>query len=81
VPVDESVEKITQALTASHHRDYQVKVLERTGHGMMVMRSDEPQSPAVPMSVAPEYFELLETWLRTHGFCGTDADRTGKAAR
>jgi pimeloyl-ACP methyl ester carboxylesterase len=78
VPVDESVEKITHALRASHHRDYQIKVLDRTGHGMMVMRSDAPQSPAVPMSVAPEYFALLETWLQTHGFCGTDAKAAGK---
>lgn len=69
VPVDESVEKITQALRASHHRDYQIKVLDRTGHGMMVMRSDAPQSPVAPMSVAPEYYTLLETWLRTRGFC------------
>ena len=70
VPVDESVEKISEALRAGGHRDFQVKVLDRIGHGTIVMQKEAPQLPAVPMSVAPEYYALVEEWLRARGFCG-----------
>ena len=70
VPVEESEAKISAVLEESAHPDYLVKVLDRTGHGMSVMKKDEPQKPVEPLSIAPEYFALLEEWLRSRGLCG-----------
>jgi len=67
VPVQESVEKITAALQESGHPDYLVRVLERTGHGSMVMQAEQPQKPVEPMILALEYFALVKEWLSQHG--------------
>ena len=68
VPVEESVRAIRAALAQEGPADCNVAVLERTGHGMMVMDPEAPQRPAVPQSLALEYFALLEDWLSTRGF-------------
>ncbi|MBI4720767.1 MAG: alpha/beta fold hydrolase [Chitinivibrionia bacterium] len=70
IPVEESEAKISAVLKESAHPDYLVKVLERTGHGMSLMNPDEPNKPAEPLSIAPEYFSLIEEWLKGHGMCG-----------
>lgn len=67
VPVDESVAAIDGALEESGHSDYDIEVLERTGHGMLVMDPANPQRPATPYTQASEYFELLKSWLSERG--------------
>jgi len=68
VPVEESAAAINATLKAAGHTDYEVKVLDRTGHGFLVMDPDSPARPLQPMSIAPEYFDLLKAWLSSHGF-------------
>ena len=70
VPVDESTKAISAALAESAHPDYLIKVFERTGHGMLVMNPESPSQPARPLSLALEYFELLEKWLSERGLSG-----------
>lgn len=67
VPVDESVAAIAGTLEESGHREHRIEVLERTGHGMLVMDPDVPQRPATPYTQASEYFDLLQSWLSEHG--------------
>jgi pimeloyl-ACP methyl ester carboxylesterase len=68
VPVDESVAAISGALEESGHPDWLVKVLERTGHGMLVMDPAAPHRPAIPLTQASEYFDLMKSWLSERGF-------------
>ena len=70
VPVEESEEKIAAVLRESGHPDYTVEVLDRAGHGTIMMRKEEPRKQVEPLSIVPEYYSLLEGWLRTRGFCG-----------
>jgi pimeloyl-ACP methyl ester carboxylesterase len=68
VPVEESVNALNAALLREGPDDYNIAVLDRTGHGMLVMNPDAPQSPAIPLTLALEYFALLEDWLSARGF-------------
>ena len=68
VPVEESAAAISATLKAAGHTDYEMKVLDRTGHGVLVMDPGNPARPQQPMRLAPEYFDLLEDWLSSHGF-------------
>lgn len=70
VPVKESTDAIAAALNGAGHPDFRIEVLERTGHGPVVMLPDQPETPAEPVRVALEYFTLLEGWLRDRGFVG-----------
>lgn len=70
VPVDESARAISTTLEECSHPDYLIKVLNRTGHGMLVVSPESPHEPAKPLCLALEYFELLETWLSERGLTG-----------
>jgi len=76
VPVGESETKITAVLREVEHPDYTIKVLDRAGHGMTLMQKDAPQKPVEPLAIVPEYFALLESWLRERGFCGAAGEGT-----
>ncbi|MFH1755555.1 MAG: alpha/beta fold hydrolase [Candidatus Latescibacterota bacterium] len=71
VPVEESEQKISAVLRESGHPDYLVKVLDRTGHGWIIMQKEQPQQPVEPLEIASEYFALLEEWLSRHGLCAS----------
>jgi len=60
------------------HPDYAIEVLDRAGHGTIMMREEEPMKPVDPLSIVPEYFDLLERWLRERGFCGVEAPAGGR---
>jgi pimeloyl-ACP methyl ester carboxylesterase len=70
VPIQESAEGITATLDEAGHPDFRIEVLKCTGHGPVVMLSDQPETPAEPVRVALEYFALLEGWLKDRGFVG-----------
>jgi len=68
VPVEESVVALGSVFAQRGPADFHMAVLERTGHGMLVMDPEAPQNPALPLSLALEYFALLEDWLSARGF-------------
>jgi pimeloyl-ACP methyl ester carboxylesterase len=70
VPVEESEEKIAAVLRESGNPDYTIEVLDRAGHGTIVMNKEDRQKPVEPLSIVPEYFDLLEGWLRERGLVG-----------
>ena len=76
VPVEESEAKITAVLREAEHPDFTIKVLDRAGHGMTLMQKEAPQKPVEPLAIVPEYFALLENWLRQRGFCGAAGEGT-----
>ncbi|MBP7864896.1 MAG: alpha/beta fold hydrolase [Acidobacteria bacterium] len=81
VPVEESEKAIRKTLEESKHPDYLVRVLENTGHGPALVDAANPMRPAVPVRVNPEYFDLLKTWLRRHGFMPGPAGAPGPEGR
>lgn len=81
VPVEESEKAIRKTLEESRHPDYEVRVLENTGHGPALVDEKSPMRPAVPMRANPEYFDLLKEWLRRHGFMPAAAGAPGPEGR
>ena len=67
IPVEESVANLQKTLPETGRKNWELKVLERMGHGIVLMRPDMPAKPVTPMGFVPEYFALIETWLRAQG--------------
>lgn len=70
IPVAESVTALTAVLRETGHPDWRIEVLERTGHGPVVVEDATPPRPAVPTVVASEYYRLLAEWLQPRVLAG-----------
>jgi dienelactone hydrolase len=72
VPVDESAGLISEALRAAGHADFSIELLGTAGHGFAMMNAGTPPAPVQPGRLSCEFFDTIENWLRSRGFCDGD---------